>query len=76
MVVIYAIHDDGKMFTMTTYGKSKTLCRHAADLGRQFARAVFSSKVEPAEEEPLDVPSEPTIFQSVERSPLTKVKEG
>ena len=64
MIVIYAIHDNGQRFTVTTYGKTKAMCRYAADLGRKFAKAILDREVEPAETEPLDVPNEPTIFQS------------
>mgnify|MGYP001563289097 CR=1 FL=1 len=65
VIVIYAIEDTGDRFTVTTYGKSKALCRHAADLGRKLAKAILNGEIIPAEKEPTDVPNEPAIFRSI-----------
>ena len=40
IVLIFAIHDNGDKFCVTTYGKSKALCRHAASLGKQFSEGI------------------------------------
>lgn len=62
VVLIYAIEPEAESFTVTTYGQTKALCRHAADLGRKFSQAVLGREVEPAMTEPLDVPDDPAIF--------------
>lgn len=64
IIVIYAIEDNGDRFTVTTYGKTKALCQHAADLGRKLAKAILDGEVVPATTEPLDVPNGPAIFDS------------
>ena len=63
VVVIWAIEDDTSRFTVTTWGKTKKLCRHAADLGKKLTDAILNSDVQPAASEPLDLPDEPTIWQ-------------
>ncbi len=63
VVVIFAIEEDTTRFTVTTYGKNKKLCRHAADLGRQFSKAIMQTDVAPSQEEPMDLPDEPTVFR-------------
>lgn len=64
MIVLYAIHPNGKEFTVTTYGATKKLCRHAADIGKKLAKAIMDAEVVPAEVEPMDVPDAPTIMRS------------
>lgn len=61
-VIVFAPHDGGNQFFMTTYGKTKALCRHPADLGKKFADAVLNGTVAPAAAEPQDMPSEPTVW--------------
>jgi hypothetical protein len=41
IVIVYAVLDGGEQFCVTSYGKSKALCRHAADLGRKLAEAIL-----------------------------------
>lgn len=59
VVLVFAIEETGDRFTITTYGKTKGLCRHAASLGEQFASAVFSQQVAPTEVEPKHLPDVP-----------------
>jgi hypothetical protein len=62
MVVIFAIQDDGQEFCVTTYGETKKLCRHAADLGRKISESILDGRIAPAESEPTDLPDVPTEF--------------
>lgn len=66
VVLIFAIHPDQEHFTVTTYGATKKLCRHAADLGRQLSAAILDGSVSPAETEPLDLPEAPAILAKEE----------
>ena len=59
VIVIFAIHPDGSNFTVTTYGTTKALCRHAASMGKQIADAVFDQRVAPEPIEPKDLPDTP-----------------
>lgn len=63
-IVIFAIEPDGGKFTITTYGQTKPLCKHAASLGSQFAEAIFNETVAPLSSEPDDLPDSPAQFQS------------
>lgn len=67
-IVIFAIEPNGGKFTITTYGQTKALCKHAASLGSQF-EAIFNEIVVPLSSEPEDLPDSPTQFQP-------KQKEG
>lgn len=58
MVIIFAIGGDGQ-FCVTTYGKTKALCRCAAAYGEQIAEAVMKGIVEPPAHEPLHLPGVP-----------------
>jgi len=60
VIVCFAIEADGERFTVMTYGETKKLCKHAADLGKKFAEAVMGGTVAPAPIEPTDLPEEPT----------------
>ena len=42
MVVVYAVHDGGEQFTVTTYGKTKQLCKAASIAGEQLFELVKS----------------------------------
>lgn len=64
MVIIFAITQDGENFNLTTYGATKALCRHAADIGNKISEAIMNSKIEPSEKEPLDMPDVPMIYES------------
>ena len=63
MIVLWAIHDARETFTVVTYGKTKALCRHAADMAKKLTRAILQSEVVPAETQPLDMPDQPAIFE-------------
>lgn len=63
VIVIWAIHDDRETFTVTTYGETKALCRHAADMAKKLTRAILQGEVVPAETQPLDMPDRPAIFE-------------
>jgi len=60
-IVIFAIDPDGDKFTITTYGKTRSLCRHAASLGKQFADAILNQDVVPVETDEL--PDYPANFR-------------
>lgn len=66
IVIIFGIEKGAEKFTVTTYGKTKALCKYAADLGNKIAESVLNGKIAPAQVEPADLPDEPTIFESVE----------
>jgi hypothetical protein len=60
VVVIFGIEAGGDQFTVTTYGATRALCRHAASLADQIAEAILHGKITPAAREPLQLPDEPT----------------
>ncbi len=65
VVIIFGIAGpDGETFEIATYGETKKLCRHAADLGKQFAMAVFDGTVTPSAIEPKHLPDEPTQWDA------------
>jgi hypothetical protein len=64
IVLIFAITDGGDRFTVTTYGESKALCRHAASLSEQISSKVLNGEIIPAKEEPKQLPDQPTQFES------------
>jgi hypothetical protein len=45
VVVIFAIHDNGERFALTTWGKTKRLCGWAASCGKDIHEAVMSGAV-------------------------------
>jgi hypothetical protein len=60
VVIVFGIEAGGDRFTVTTYGASKALCRHAAALADQIASAVLDGTITPAAREPLQLPDVPT----------------
>ena len=56
VVVVFSVLSDGNRFNVTTYGKSKKLCKLAAAFGDQIAQAVSRGDIAPTEVEP---PGEP-----------------
>ncbi len=64
VVIVWALEGNGSSFCVTTYGKTKALCRHAADIGRKISEAIMDGSITPAQVEPLDLPNVPTIFES------------
>ncbi len=67
VVIVFSIEGNGNTFGVTTYGRTKALCRHAADLGKKFSEAVLNGTVEPAQVEPMDIPDEPTQWEGRSR---------
>lgn len=61
-VIIFAVHDGGERFTVTTYGATRKLCRYAGDLGGKIARAILGGDISPAPAEPMGVPNVPMIW--------------
>lgn len=64
-IVIFAIEPSGGQFTITTYGQTKALCKHAASLGSQFAEVILNEIVVPLSSEPDDLPDFPTQFSNM-----------
>lgn len=60
VVIIFTLEGNGESFGVTTYGKTKALCRHAADLGKKISQKVFSQEITPAQQEPKELPDIPT----------------
>jgi hypothetical protein len=60
VVIIFGIEAGGDRFTVTTYGVTRALCRHAASLADQIASGVLHGTITPAKEPPQlpDVPTE------------------
>jgi hypothetical protein len=63
VVIVFSLHDRGDTFNVMTYGQTKKLCRHAADLGRQIAEQVLKGQIAPSEEEPVDLPDTPAVWE-------------
>ena len=57
IIVIFAIEELGNRFTVTTYGRTKKLCKLAASFGEQFSTAVLNGTVEPPQTEPSNCPT-------------------
>jgi hypothetical protein len=60
VVIVFGIEARGNRFTVTTYGSTKALCRHAASLADQIAEAILHGTISPAAREPLQLPNVPT----------------
>jgi hypothetical protein len=60
VVIVFGIEAGGDRFTVTTYGATKALCRHAASLADQIAGAVLHGKISPAASELPQLPDSPT----------------
>ena len=52
VVIVFGISADGKTLQLTTYGKSKALCKHAAHLAEQIEKKIFSGEISPSQNEP------------------------
>ena len=61
VVVIFAIHDNHKEFTVTTYGATKKYCKLAAEYGEQLSKAVWNVAPNLQKEPPYQV-DEPAVF--------------
>jgi hypothetical protein len=53
-VIVFGVREDGQRFHVTTYGKTKTLCKVAGSICDQMADAVLNGKVAPPPKEPQD----------------------
>jgi hypothetical protein len=60
VMIVFGIEAGGDRFTVTTYGATKALCRHAAALADQIAEAILHGTISPAAREPLQLPNVPT----------------
>ncbi len=63
VIVVWALDGNGDAFCVTTYGKSKALCRHAADIGRKISQAIMGGDIVPSQEEPTDLPNVPAVWK-------------
>jgi hypothetical protein len=59
VVIVFGIETGGDRFTVTTYGTTRALCRHAAALADQIADLVLHGTISPAKEPP-QLPDSPT----------------
>jgi hypothetical protein len=60
MVIIFGLGADAGSFLLTTFGSSKSMCRHAADFGAKISKAIFAEEIVPAYAEPTHLPDVPT----------------
>ncbi len=67
IVIVFTILDNGNTFNVLTFGASKPLCKHAADLGKKIADKVLNGEIVPSQEEPIDIPNVPTNWESIEK---------
>ena len=65
VVVIFAIEPGAERFTVTTYGATKKLCRHAASMGKQIAEKVLDGTVAPEAIEPMELPDSPCMMSAL-----------
>jgi hypothetical protein len=72
VVIIFALVDNGDRIAVTTYGATKALCRHAADLSKKIVDKVMSGEIAPEQTEPLDLPNDPTIWTGRKRTAATE----
>jgi hypothetical protein len=63
IVIIFALRGNGDTFSVVTYGKTKALCRHAADIGNKIAEAIMGGEIIPAQIEPTHLPDVPTAWE-------------
>lgn len=66
IVIVFSLHDGGDSFNVMSYGKSKALCRHAADIAKKIAEKVLNGTIAPSAEEPMDLPDRPTAWEGKE----------
>jgi len=59
VVIIFGLEETGNRFTVTTYGKTKKLCRYAGDLGKKIADKILNGEINPSQIEPIDLPDKP-----------------
>lgn len=56
VVVAFSLYPDGNRFNVTTFGKSKKLCRLAAAFGEEIARLVREGTLLPPQQDPGPTP--------------------
>lgn len=56
VVVTFAIKNNGEQFQVTTYGRTKALCKLAGEFGKQITKGVKNGTIEPPATEPFDMP--------------------
>lgn len=59
IVIVFSLHDGGDTFNVMSYGQTKKLCRHAADIAGKIADKVLDGSISPAEVEPVHLPDVP-----------------
>ena len=65
IVIVFTILDGGDSFNVMSYGQTKALCRHAADIANKIAEKVLDGTIAPSEMEPSHLPESPTQWQQV-----------
>ncbi len=68
IVIVYTILDEGDTFNVMTYGATKKLCRHAADIGKKIAEKILNGEITPEQDEPMHLPNEPTNWKGRQSS--------
>jgi hypothetical protein len=63
MVIVFGMHENENRFTVTTYGKSKALCRLAADIGSKISEGILGGDITAEQKEPTHLPDEPTQWR-------------
>jgi hypothetical protein len=48
VVIVFGIDANGETLHLTSYGKSKSLCKHAASLAEQIEKKIFAGEIAPA----------------------------
>lgn len=56
VVVTISLDPNGKSFHLTTYGKTRSLCKVAGSFGDRIVEGIQSGAIKPPEVEPFDVP--------------------
>lgn len=70
VVVTFSLDPDGEHFHVTTYGKTRKLCKLAGSFGAQIAEAVRNGTISPPQVEPCrtDVASTWTKSHSITKA--------
>jgi hypothetical protein len=63
MVIVFSLLDRGNTFNVMTYGRTRALCRYAADIGSKIADAILDGKIVPAQIEPKHLPEVPMEWE-------------
>ncbi len=68
VVVAFSIEAGGERFRVTTFGKTKSLCRLAAGFGDAIAEAVRDGKIHAPPVDPGDIPTSSTWVRESEQN--------